>query len=300
MPIATLAILLLAECAAIYFVVRIARTQVESQAATTAHAREITKDRPQPKEASEALVRLFVAAEPLRGRPFQDEHPLRSSADVEFIRKSILDDMRNFNSREILVEPWRRVVRIDGWVFHEDDGTFEKLFKLPGGRRFKLRGSFVRSTGGKWVAEVTRLVRVLPRAEALMAPNDNQDLKQIVELALTPPEARAALLRWLHQLDRPDSAQQPLDGAAPGILAPILPYLRSNECREELASAGVAEAGNSYAIDGWVVDPDDLTFLKLKPRYPADLLGHFEPTPNWEWKIVADSFVSDLGRMISR
>jgi hypothetical protein len=296
-PVGIVALLVLTECAAVYVAFRFERTQVTRDAAAvaTAKAEQQAKDRPDRTAAIEALRRLVTGPELGLGRPFQDENPLCCAEDVQLILKSIQDDMRSFNSQEIPHELGRPGFRIGGWRVHEDNPTFDRLFKLPGGRRFRLRGVFVRSTGGKWVAETTRLVPILPRAEASKEQTDNQDLNQIVELALTPVEAKAALLRWLRQLDHPDCARQFLDGAASELGSSTLQYLRSNECREELTNAAITEAENWYTIDRWGVDPDELTFIKRKPGGAADLLGHFEPTPNRDWKIVADSFVFDLG-----
>jgi hypothetical protein len=285
-------VLLSSECAAIYVVVHLVRTQRQSDAALAA-TRPPSKDKPDPKEARDALLRLFGGAE-LPLRRFQDEHPLRTAADVKFIGDSIRDDMRTLRSKEIGLE-LGGVLRIGDWRWREDGSAFDELFRLPGGRRFRLRGRFVRSKGGRWEAEVTRLVRLLPRAEASSTQSDDEDLKKVVELTLTPVEARAALTRWLQRLDRPDAAQEVVDFGGPGYSTALLQYLQSNECRAELANAAITEAESRYTIDGWDIYPDDLIFLKRKPVGADDLVGQLEPTSNWEWRIVLDMMVFDLG-----
>jgi len=197
--------------------------------------------------------------------------------------------MRTFHSEEISHDfAVGRVFRIDGWRCDPDHSTFDKVFRLPGGRRFRLNGVFVQSTGGKCGAEVRRLVRLLSRAEASLTQNDNQDVNEMVQVIPTPVEAKAALVRWLQELDHTGGAQF-LYGF-PNNLS----YLQSNECREALANAGIIEAENCYTIDDWTIVLDDLSFTMLDPVEPQyrekDLVGHFELTPEGKWKTVVDRY----------
>jgi len=256
-----------------------------------------------PPDAKAALLKMFGGEfSGMGGLPVKYSQMNSRNSEIVLISRQIQSRIKQCEKNDVPPYPVLQF-EVDGWKCDGRSSTFYKTLTLEGGRKYKLRGQFVQSPKGEWSAQVTRLTRLMTRAEYSAASDRDLVLNKTVELIPTPEEARAALIQWLLNLDLGGEVPAHLAHWRDGVARVLGSRQEGKELREEYVGVyrdprdPYPDRGPSRAqpyveyitIGKWYILVEDLVFKRVIPISGLELAevdGHFELTSGGKWKAV--------------